>query len=175
LSNDYFTIAKISSAFGLDGGLKLHLVTDFPERIEKGRQFFVDINGFYRAVTVVSFSSIPSGKHGTVFFEGVNSRAEATALCGYNLVIPESGIRSVAKNLAPDSFLYCDLIGCDVLYNKTAFGSVAEVIEAGGGEILVVANEGREYMIPFVDEMVDTAEIASRRVTIYPVDGLLES
>jgi 16S rRNA processing protein RimM len=173
LSNSYYTIAKISSAFGLDGGLKLALLTDFPGRFAAGRKIFVDINGFYRELIVKSFA-VTSGKHATLFVEGVTSRVEAESLHGYNLVIPESEIRDINCKLDDNVYLYCDLIGCDVILKDTHFGVVTDISEGGGGELLIIEGNGREYMIPFVSEMVDTSDVNNGKITINPIEGLLE-
>ncbi|HRX15474.1 MAG TPA: ribosome maturation factor RimM [Spirochaetota bacterium] len=173
MSDSYYTVAKVSSPFGLDGGLKLSLITDFPGRFVSGRRLFVDINGFYREVIIKSFT-VTSGKHGTMFLEGVCTRADAESLRGYNLVIPESEVRDVGCDLADDVFQYCDLMGCEVLYKGSSFGTVIDITEGGGGELLIIESKGREYMIPFVSEMVDTSAVRDHKITISPAEGLLE-
>ena len=173
MSDSYYTVARISSAFGLDGGLKLSLITDFPGRLDAGRRLFVDINGFYREVIVKSFA-VTSGKHGTIFLEGVCTRPDAESVRGYNLVIPESEVHDIGCELDDDVFQYCDLMGCEVLYNNASFGTVVDITEAGGGELLIIESNGKEYMIPFVSEMVDTSGVRDHKITIYPAEGLFE-
>jgi 16S rRNA processing protein RimM len=54
-------------------------------------------------------------------------------------------------------------------------GLVVRLLRTGGTDVLVVNNgDGRELLIPFTDAICVEVNVAGRRVTIDPPEGLLE-
>jgi len=48
-------------------------------------------------------------------------------------------------------------------------------MEAGSGEVLIITDEtGRDFMVPFVESMVDTRDIRDKKLYLDPVEGLLD-
>jgi 16S rRNA processing protein RimM len=169
----YLLIGSISGVSGLKGGLKVSLLTDFPERFSEGSTVFIDLNGFKKEFQIESFS--PGAKNKSlVFLHGVENKEIASRLAGNDIYIPEERAREFEKLLRDDEFLFYDLLQCNVYLDKILFGMVTEVFEAGGGHILIVSHNGKEFQIPFVDEFVDTTKLNEKRIDIKPVEGLLD-
>jgi len=52
---------------------------------------------------------------------------------------------------------------------------VSSLLRTGGTDLLVVdGDNGRQYMIPFADAICLDVDVAGKRVTIDPPDGLLD-
>lgn len=171
--DNYYTVATIASPFGLEGGLKIRLTSDFPERFLPGRTVYIMMNGFPRKESVADFS-MSTRDGATIFLESIKTREDAEKLVGFEVVIPEDEVREFAEGLDSDSFLYCDILEKDVYLDNQLFGKVTDVVEAGGGSILIIESDGKEVQLPFVTEMVDTGRIGEGRIDIYPVEGLFE-
>jgi len=76
----------------------------------------------------------------------------------------------------PDEYYDSALVGCAV---RTAEGEpvgvIHDVLHLPAQELLAVrADDGREFLIPFVAAIVPTVDIAARLVTITPPPGLIE-
>ncbi|MFW6366309.1 MAG: ribosome maturation factor RimM [Spirochaetota bacterium] len=173
MNEDYLQVGTVTGVIGLDGGLRIHCATDFPERFSEGRTVILDIRGFKKEFSVRNFSPREKNK-AVLFLDGITSREEAQRLNGCDILIPGTVAREFAEHLADDEYLYYDLLGCTVYYDGATFGTVTGLFEGGGGTILAVSDGVSEYQIPFVSEMVDTSKLSERMVVIYPVEGLID-
>lgn len=172
---DYLRIGKVLQAHGLNGRLKIYLVTDIPARFSPGNVVYGHRCGKYEAMTVSEFAP-QKGRLALIAFEGLSSRNEAEPLKGMDLFIDGSTAHAEREMLEEGSFYYYELIGAEVYLKGSKFGHVSDILEAGCGNVLVIARlDGGSCMVPFVDEMVDTAQIGQNRIDINPVDGLFDA
>lgn len=140
-------------------------ISDDPRRFDPGAELEHE-NG---RVLVVESSRV-HGARFLVRFEGTGTREEAEGLRGALYV--EDGDR---RALEEDEYWQTDLIGCSVvLQDGAAVGEVTGVVEAPAQELLVVATDRGERMIPLVQAIVPTVDVAARRITIDPPEGLLD-
>jgi 16S rRNA processing protein RimM len=100
------------------------------------------------------------------------SRNEALeALRGRSLYIP----RSQAVPLAEDEVFYHDLIGMRVEAHGAEVGTVREVYETPGADLLVVDRPDQtELLVPFVRDTLVRLDREGRVLEIDPPEGLLE-
>jgi len=111
------------------------------------------------------------GSKGAVLLalDGVDDRDAAEALRGCPVC--------VARELIPlddGEVLAVDVIGCAaVLTDGTPWGIIEQVI-VGPQDRLVVRDGGVVRELPWVDELVLDIDLAARRVTVAPPDGLPE-
>lgn len=124
-----------------------------------------------RLLTVAT--SRPQGELFLLTFEGQQSRDGVEALRGVSLEIDAT---TAAATPPPGRFWIHQLIGCRCEDEREGpLGEVVDVIEDGGGELLIVEGDGREIPIPFVAELVPTVDIDARRVVTRLPEGLLEA
>ncbi len=111
------------------------------------------------------------GKGVVVKVGGVDDRDAATSLNG--LVWYES--REDFGPLADDEVYVVDLIGAEVRTTEgDLVGRVADVVQVGPADLLVVRNGRREHLIPNVDDFVERIDAAAGEIVIRPIEGLLE-
>jgi 16S rRNA processing protein RimM len=66
-------------------------------------------------------------------------------------------------------------MGCRVeLVDGTPVGEVTEVAHLPAQDLLVIAGEAGEVLVPFISEFVPTVDVAARRIVIDPPAGLLD-
>lgn len=170
MNEDFITIGKILKPIGLQGEVKVSLLTDFPER-------FDDL----KAVIIQSERAVPQRlqilrvRHGTPFvylmFVGLVDIADVECLRGALIQVPVS-----ERVVLPEgSYFQSDLIGMDVcLKDGMCLGKITEIFETGGNDIFVVTREKREWLIPVIRKFVKEIDLARKRVEIDPVEGLLD-
>ncbi len=170
-SKEYFRIGVIAGIHGLDGCLKVYIVTDFPERFSGDVPVYVNIRGHYKAFSISGFT-FAAKRQGYLYLDGISDVTSANALKGCELFIDAEDITFDTDD---NSFHYSAIIGCEVYLNNVSFGHVADIIQTGAADTLVIrTSEMKEYLIPFVESMVKTDRLHERIIEIYPIEGLIE-
>ncbi|MGI8811048.1 MAG: ribosome maturation factor RimM [Pyrinomonadaceae bacterium] len=170
-TEDLITIARIVKTRGLRGEVVAQLLTDFPERFDDlaGVTVTSSEKGERRELKIESFF-FQKGRI-VLKFEGFDTVEEGEELRGSDVCVPES--ESVA--LESDEFFDWQLAGCVVeTIGGKSLGTVREVMRTGGTELLVVAGEEKEYLIPFAESICATVDIENKMIRIDPPEGLLE-
>lgn len=92
--------------------------------------------------------------------DGVGDRDAAAALVGQDIRIQ----RQQLPPLADGEIYWADLIGMQVLgLEAEALGTVSGLMETGAHDVLVVARDGKEFMIPYVHGPIVTEVDVPRR------------
>lgn len=105
-------------------------------------------------------------------FEGYDTMTAAQGLVNGRLVIAETDV----EPLAVGQYLEREVVGMQVVTDEgQEIGIVTKVMRTSGTDLLVLEGlDGKERLIPFADEICTDVDLASRRITIDPPDGLLD-
>lgn len=163
-------IGRIVRAVGLNGWVKVSLMTDFPERLAVGRKIRIRRpGGDVESRRVAGVKPTISEDFFDLLLEGVGSRDEAQALRGCELVIP-AGDRRVPQQ---DCFYPDELPGMTVLdRNGLSVGEVVSLEAGGPAPYLTVRSlQAVEVLIPFRKVFIGDINRTSRTVRL---SGLLE-
>jgi len=171
---EYLVVATVRRPHGVRGELRLTLEADRPERVFRpGRVLRVgDARGrpVGRELTIARARPVKDG----ILLQAAEHASltpEVEALRGHTLLIPVEE----AAPPAEDEIFYHDLVGSDVLVGGEKVGTVKEILETGGAELLVVRRTGaKDLLVPFVKEVVRRVDARKRQVEIDPPDGLLD-
>jgi len=101
---------------------------------------------------------------------GVDSISDAERLRDAELRIP---IAEVAP-LDDGSFYTFQLKGCRVFSGDEFLGTVTDVLDSGGTELLKVDRDQHETLIPFAESYLKKVDLAGRRIDVELPDGLRE-
>ena len=52
-------------------------------------------------------------------------------------------------------------------------GTVEDIFETGANDVWVVKGE-KQYMIPYIEDVVKDVDLEQRHIIIHPMEGLLE-
>lgn len=99
-----------------------------------------------------------------VAFDGVADRSDAEALKGQFVAVA----REQLPETGDDEYYWADLVGLEV-FNEAdeRLGVVAGLIETGANDVLrVLADDGVERLLPFVDAVVLAVDLAERRIRV---------
>lgn len=94
---------------------------------------------------------------------GVTTPEQARELSGWELWVP----RDEASMLADGEYYTADLCGCAVFHAGRPVGTVTNVLAAGGGDMLEVADgSGKSFMVPFRELFVPVLDLAAHRIEL---------
>lgn len=169
-------VGRIGRPHGVRGEVTIDVRTDVPER-----RFAPGVTVTCEPATagplLVDGAHWHSGRL-LLSFAGVDSREAAEALRGVLLTIDSSEAGPAGDDDEGDDDVWWDrdLIGLSAYTTDgSLLGTVADVVHAPGGDLLVVArpDEG-EHLVPFVHEIVPEVDQTNGRLVVDPPAGLLD-
>lgn len=167
--SDWVAIGKILKAIGLDGWVRLSIMTDFPERFESGAEYhFQTRAGSPVPCTIDEVREHFSEEILEVKFAGLDSREAVMPFTGAYLVIPKS-----EREPADDASFYPDEIqGLEVLSPEgKKVGRVLKLeADAPSPYLVVETAEYGEVLIPF--RKVFFAEISKKKALLRLKDDI---
>ena len=168
---DDVVIARIVKARGIKGEVACVLETDFPDRFSSLEEVTVWMADGARLSLRVEDYWFHNARV-ILKFEGFDTMTAAQGLAGGRLVIAEGDLEPLAEG----QFLERQIIGSEVVTSDgRKVGYVTRVMRTGGTDLLVLkGDDGREQLIPFADEICTGVDVAAKRITIDPPDGLLD-
>lgn len=163
---NYYKCGHIMTTHGLKGDLKIKNLSDF-ERFKKGNQLYILHNDEYIPVIVNNVST----------YKGDTLLVSFKDLLDINLVekyhsddIYVSDTEREADELDGD-YYYSDLVGKNVVnQNGDARGKVLEIKELPQCDYLVVQYNGKNSLVPFIDEFV--LDVTDNDIVINEIEGL---
>ena len=165
-------VGRLVKAHGLKGALKLELYTDNPERrFVPGAEFTLQVpeaspwHG--KSITVREYRVMNGNP--VVFIDGVDDRQGAEGLVRAILWIDQD-----ADEPEDNAWYDHQLVGLDVVREDTVIGKVVRVEHMPAQDLLIIKASEREVMVPFVEAIVPSVDIAAGRVTVTPPPGLFE-
>ena len=141
-------VAQVRGVRGLDGSLRLEVLTDLPEqRFIPGAQLSVESSD--RVLTILEVT--PSSPGLFVRFGEVQSRLAGERLIGAYLTIPAAQVQ-----IPSDRVLWDEVIGVTVRDPQGAvIGEIRDLYRAGGAEVYVVHTpDGGEIDLPAVAAVI---------------------
>lgn len=159
----YFRCGKILKTHGIKGDLKVALYTDF-DRFESGNRLYIKHNDEYIEVKVCKSSDF--GNYKLVAFEG---------LLDINLVekfhSDEIFVSEEDREELDDGYYYSDLFGKKLInQNNEERGVVKDIQELPQAVYLVVDYNGKDVMIPFIDEFI--SDVNDEFIVVNEIEGL---
>ena len=154
----FVCVGTILGAHGIKGEVKFKLTLE-DDVIIKKYGVPVDENG--TPFSIVSWRQGPKGP--LVKFENIKTPEDAAAFRGTALFVP----REALPDLDDDEFYYSDLAGMAVLNHKgEKVGKVSDVFSNGAQDVFTVFGKGKEVLVPFGDDTVDSVDLDAQTVTL---------
>ena len=166
-------IGRIIGVHGLRGALRYR--PDYPESksIQNVERIFLAYGD--DGVDAREYRIIESLPHtrgaARLMLDGITDVNQAEALKGKNVFAAEDDLPPPAEN----EFYHRDVLGCEVfLTDGTRIGAIEDIIATGANDVFVVRGDGKEVLVPVIEDVVKEIDVASKRVVIDPIPGLLD-
>ena len=157
-------VGRIGRAHGILGEATIEVRTDEVEgRFAIGAVLETDSHG---ELTVVS-----ARVHNGILllgFQGIEDRNSIETLRN-ELLYAEVDIQ--APGIDEDDYHVLQLVGCTAyLVDGDEFGTVTDVLNLPGQDVLAIKGADGEVLIPFVRQLVPVVDIKAKRMTVIPPD-----
>jgi 16S rRNA processing protein RimM len=137
-------IARILGPKGLRGGVRVELLTDWPQHLAVGEPVWLD--GEPEPIGILRLET--GGRVPVLYLEGVETREAAERLNGRFL-------EAVAGPLPEGSYYWSDLVGLRVEdADGELVGELVEIFRAGGNEVYRVVGPAGERLVPALRSVV---------------------
>jgi 16S rRNA processing protein RimM len=162
-------LGEIVATHGIEGWLKLVPYNPETTTLSSGKETYLEKDG---GRTVVTLAGVKPHKNQLLIrLCGIDHINDAKKWIGAILSIPEADLPPLAEN----EYYYYQVVGLEVFDTKGArIGTIARLWPTAGGDLYVVEDGDKEYLIPVVKEIVTKIDFDAGRVIIDPPAGLLE-
>ncbi|MCU1576406.1 MAG: rRNA-processing protein RimM [Leifsonia sp.] len=167
-------VGRLTKAHGLKGAIKLELFTDTPEqRFTPGAVFTLQVptESKWHGRTLELAELRWYNGHPVGFFKGVDDRSEAETLIKAILWVNQDPAELPEEE---DAWYDHQLVGLKALRDGELVGLVARVDHLPAQDLLAIATDRGEVLVPFVKAIVPAVDIEAGTVTLTPPPGLLE-
>ena len=160
----YLEVGKIVTTHGIRGEVKIQVITDNLSRFEKGSILYI---GEEKEQIIVDNYRVQKNMV-LLSFNGITNINDVLKYVNQMLYVDIDEVRD------EDEIYYDDLIDCIVLVDEQVIGVVTDVIEVPQGEILQIKKQnGKNVLVPFVDEFIVEVDIKNKKIIIDPIEGLI--
>jgi 16S rRNA processing protein RimM len=175
---ELLVVGRCVAAQGLAGDVRVLPQSDFPERFTRPGQRWLRLRQAEpQAVQLLAGRQLPGKELFVVRLAGIDTRSEAEALVGADLLVRADD----RPRLAPGEFHLLDLVGLEARLtpDAPAIGRVVDLLHAGN-DLLEIAlhavddRPARRVLVPFVQAIVPRVELVEGWLLLTPPPGLLE-
>src|SRR5579863_6259215 len=174
-NREFITLARVVKTQGRHGELAAETHSDIPERFAAGMKLFAlpKARGSEQEKRrELEVEELWPHKGLLVFkFAGVDSISDAEVLIGSELQVPVTERAKLDQGWTYVS----DLIGSTVLDHGREIGRIEDVqFGAGEAPLLIVADSGKKFDVPFAEAYLEGVDIAQHQVRMNLPEGILE-
>jgi 16S rRNA processing protein RimM len=158
-------VGRIVRPFGLHGELKVEVLTDYPEQLDRLRTVYLGPQAEPWQVKGVRLHQ------GAALFRlaGCDDRSAAEALRGTLVQIT----LEEAVPLEKDEYYEHQIVGMAVVEKDGTFlGQVTEIISTGANDVCVVAGPGGELLLPVIASVILDVDLEANQMVVHVMEGL---
>jgi len=169
-SSKMLLIGKIQATQGIRGQLRVIPFAGDASSISQLDQILIKApNGALESFPVRSAKA--HGKRVILTLEPFDNINQVLHLVGRELYAE----RGALPELPADEFYWSDLLGLNVVTESgEALGELVDIIETGSNDVYVVKLDGREVLVPALEDVVLSVDLKASRMTVSLPEGLLD-
>lgn len=167
---DLLRVGVITQTHGIRGEVKVFPTTDDPMRFKKLKACVIQLK---RETVQLEVQSVKFFKQYVILkFKGYDNINDIEQFVKKDLMVT----RDNAVKCEPGEYFICDLIGLKVVTDDgKELGTLTEVLETGANNVYeVTTTDGKQVLIPVIDECILAHDMEAKTVTVHLLDGLLE-
>ena len=162
---DWIPVGRVTRTHGLKGELKFFPADQDDLVVQKDQQIRLD-------ETTFKIKSVRGAKSPFIVkFEGVDSIEAAQSLSGQEVLVAKEDFESL-----PEGEYYRFEIEGLKAFDDTGkyYGVIEEIIATGSNDVYVVHGDGKEWLVPMIDSVVQNIDLEEGKLIFHCVEGLFE-
>jgi 16S rRNA processing protein RimM len=163
-------MGRVASAFGIRGWVKIQPFSEYVDSLLDYKTWYLGHeNGPWREVNIVQAEA--HDKTLAVQLPDCPDRNAAEKLKGLLIAVPRSSLPAQDEG----EYYWADLIGLTVINEAgETLGVVAELLETGANDVLIVRGNGPDILIPFLNSVIGQVDMAAKTIQVnWSADYLL--
>jgi 16S rRNA processing protein RimM len=168
-------VATIGKVVGLNGDMKLHIKSDFPEQFVAGKSFIVNKKG------TITLSDV-NQERGLVKIEGYTTPEDARKFTNAELYTTYEDTRKNC-HLDKGEYFWFDIEGCDIYEDEKLLGKVSEVdrildnnyLKVQTEKTLVLQGFAKSFLLPYNAMFITDTDVDNKKITAHGAMDILEA
>lgn len=155
-------MGRVAAAHGIRGWIKIQPYTEYLDSLVGHRSWWIgQEHGPWREVEVQQCEV--HNKTLAAQIPGCPDRTAAEKLKGLLIAVPRSSL----PKQADDEYYWSDLIGMAVVNEAgEQLGTVENLLETGANQVLSVAGDSGEILIPFVASAIKQVDVKNKTIRV---------
>lgn len=174
MRTEYLHVGRLVGTHGIRGEVRVLSDTDFPDiRFTPGSKLLLLHENLPDPLPLTVEKSRPHKSALLVKFREWDNINEAEPYKGGRLAVYKSDLAPVNED--EGEFYYHQIIGCSVVTTEgEELGTVKEILSLPANDVWVVRSKGngKEILLPYIDDVVKEVDTKDRRITIEWMEGL---
>lgn len=160
---DMITLGKVSGVFGIKGWIKVFSHTAQRDGILDYSPWLLRVAGQWKPYAILN-GQVQSKGIIVAQLEGITDRTQAESLMGCEIAVPREQLQS----LRPDEYYWVDLVGLEVMTTTgVALGKVDHLFETGSNDVMVVREDNKERLIPWIlEQVIKSVSLEEKRILV---------
>lgn len=154
-------MGRVRAPHGLKGWVKIQPFTQEIEGLLDYPEWWLGAEGNWQRHRVAE-----SAVHGAMVvarLEGITDRDVAAELRGRDVAVP----RAAMPESREGEFYWSDLLDMEVSdRTATKLGVVAKILETGANTVLVVVQDDKEVLVPFIQDVIISVDLKAGRLIV---------
>ncbi|MFC7392529.1 ribosome maturation factor RimM [Scopulibacillus cellulosilyticus] len=169
---DWFYVGKIVNTHGIRGEVRVISDTDFPEeRFAPGETLYISRFKGAEHEPVIVEGHRKHKQFDLLKFEELDNINDVEPLKGSHLYVSKDQLAPLEAN----AFYYHEIIGCDVVTDKDKhLGVIKEILSPGANDVWVVKTNGKDILLPYIEDVVKAVDVENKKVTVHLISGLID-
>lgn len=150
-------VGKILRTHGIRGELKIESFMDTPEALKNIKKITVD------GIEYDILSARVAQAFLIVKLKGIDSINSAEIFRNKNIYVKESDL----PKLEDGRYYIHELLDCSVCNDEgNLIGILTDVLQHGAADVLVIENNGKIVMVPFVDNLLSSIDTSTKKISV---------
>ena len=162
---DWIPVGRVTRTHGLKGELKF-----FPA--DQGDLVVQNDQQIRLGETTFKIKSVRGAKAPFIVkFEGVDSIEAAQSLSGQEVLVAKEDFESLPEG----EYYRFEIEGLKAFDDiGKYYGVIEEIIATGSNDVYVVRGDGKEWLVPMIDSVVQNIDLEEGKLIFHCVEGLFE-
>jgi 16S rRNA processing protein RimM len=160
----YLVIGRFGKPHGLEGRITFHIITDFPERLKKGRKVFIGDEHIPAHI-----KSIKEHSKSLIFeFDEFTKIDQVEKFKSYFVFVDAIEL----PDLPEGEYYHHQLIGLSVMdTNDIKIGEITQILETGSNDVYVIVGEdNKEILYPALLSLIQKIDIKNKFMVVKPLE-----